>query len=79
MYYINPDECIDCGACEPECPVTAIFAEDEVPANQTQFIQINVDYFRKKSSQASCSTAGSHTAPREGGRKPGLAQGGRLD
>ena len=34
MYYINPDECIDCGACEPECPVEAIFAEDDVPALQ---------------------------------------------
>jgi ferredoxin len=44
MYYINPDECIDCGACEPECPVTAIFAEDEVPAQWQQFIQINADY-----------------------------------
>ena len=29
--YIDPDECIDCGACEPVCPVTAIFAEDDVP------------------------------------------------
>ena len=47
MYYINPDECIDCGACEPECPVTAIFAEDAVPDDQVQFIQINADYFKK--------------------------------
>ena len=31
--YIHPDECIDCGACEPECPVTAIFPEEDVPAN----------------------------------------------
>ena len=30
--YIHPDECIDCGACEPECPVTAIFPEEDVPA-----------------------------------------------
>ena len=29
--YIHPDECIDCGACEPECPVTAIFPEEDVP------------------------------------------------
>jgi NAD-dependent dihydropyrimidine dehydrogenase PreA subunit len=47
MYYINPDECIDCGACEPECPVSAIFAEDDVPADQTQYIQINADYFKR--------------------------------
>lgn len=47
MYYINPDECIDCGACEPECPVNAIFAEDEVPAEWTRFTQVNADYFKK--------------------------------
>src|SRR5215210_9294587 len=34
--YIHPDECIDCGACEPECPVTAIFPEEDVPANLKQ-------------------------------------------
>ena len=31
-YYIDPDTCIDCGACVPECPYSAIFPEDEVPA-----------------------------------------------
>ena len=31
MLYIHPDECIDCGACEPECPVTAIFPEEDCP------------------------------------------------
>ena len=31
--YIHPDECIDCGACEPECPVSAIFPEEDVPDN----------------------------------------------
>ena len=46
--YIDPDECIDCGACEPECPVTAIFAEDAVPEQWTNFIQINADYFANK-------------------------------
>ena len=45
--YIDPNECIDCGACEPECPVTAIFAEDAVPDDQTKYIQINADYFKK--------------------------------
>ena len=47
MLFIDPDECIDCGACEPECPVTAIFAEDAVPDDQQQYIQINADYFKK--------------------------------
>ena len=38
---IDPDECIDCGLCEPECPVDAIFAEDEIPAGQEQFLELN--------------------------------------
>ena len=46
MYYINPDECIECGACEPECPVTAIFPEEDVPANMKEYIQINRDVFK---------------------------------
>ncbi len=49
MFFIDPDECIDCGACEPECPVTAIFAEDAVPEQWTNYIQINADYFKAKS------------------------------
>ncbi|HCE7942358.1 TPA: ferredoxin FdxA [Pseudomonas aeruginosa] len=38
---IHPDECIDCALCEPECPVAAIRAEDEVPLGQRQFIALN--------------------------------------
>jgi len=38
---INPDECIDCTLCEPECPAEAIHAEDELPENQEQFIALN--------------------------------------
>ena len=41
--YIDPDECIDCGACEPECPVEAIFSEEELPAGQEQFRQLNAE------------------------------------
>ena len=41
---IDPEECIDCGLCEPECPVDAIFAEDEVPSDQLDFIEINEKY-----------------------------------
>lgn len=40
---IDPDECIDCALCEPECPVDAIFSEDELPADQVQFIEINAE------------------------------------
>ena len=43
--YINPGECIDCGACEPECPVEAIFEEAAVPAEWKQYTQINADFF----------------------------------
>ena len=43
--YIDPEECIDCGACVPECPVDAIYAEDEVPDDQKRFIEINKNYF----------------------------------
>lgn len=46
--YINPDECIDCGACISECPVKAIFPENEVPAKWKNYIQINKDFFKKK-------------------------------
>ncbi|MEZ4361382.1 MAG: ferredoxin family protein [Kofleriaceae bacterium] len=38
---INPDECIDCGACEPECPTTAIFEESELPAKWSIYKDIN--------------------------------------
>ena len=39
---IHPDECIDCGLCEPECPIEAIFADDELPKDQIEFIEINL-------------------------------------
>jgi len=45
--YIHPDECIDCGACEPVCPVAAIFPEDEVPEKWKSFIGTNYDYWKK--------------------------------
>lgn len=44
---INPDECIDCGLCEPECPVNAIFEENEVPADQKQYIALNAELAAK--------------------------------
>ncbi len=40
---IDPDECIDCTLCEPECPVEAIFSEEELPAGQEQFIALNAE------------------------------------
>lgn len=43
MLVISPDECIDCALCEPECPVDAIFAEDEIPEDQIDFLEINAE------------------------------------
>ncbi len=40
---IDPDECIDCTLCEPECPAQAIFAEDEVPEGQENFTELNAE------------------------------------
>ena len=48
MYYINPDECIDCGACEPECPVNAIFPEESLPPEWAQFAQIDATWYTDK-------------------------------
>lgn len=48
MLYIDPDECIDCGACEPACPVSAIFAEDDVPASEQAFIPINRVWYQDR-------------------------------
>jgi NAD-dependent dihydropyrimidine dehydrogenase PreA subunit len=39
--FINPDECIDCGLCEPECPVNAIFVDTDVPENFKKYIELN--------------------------------------
>jgi NAD-dependent dihydropyrimidine dehydrogenase PreA subunit len=47
MLYINPDDCIDCGACVPECPVDAIFAGDEVPDQWKAFTAKNAGYYKK--------------------------------
>ena len=44
--YIDPDECIDCGACEPVCPVTAIFAEDDVPEQWAEYTQMDAQWYK---------------------------------
>ena len=45
--YINPVECIDCGACEPACPVEAIFEQEALPDKWKSFIDVNTNYFNK--------------------------------
>ena len=44
--YIDPEECIDCGACEPECPVEAIFDEDMLPDEWKEYVEINANFFK---------------------------------
>ena len=44
MLVISPDECIDCGACEPECPVNAIFEEDDLPEKWNEYTELNEKY-----------------------------------
>jgi NAD-dependent dihydropyrimidine dehydrogenase PreA subunit len=48
QYYINPDQCIDCAACELACPVSAIFHEDSLPDQWQHFIQVNKEFFRER-------------------------------
>ncbi len=47
MLVIDPDECIDCTLCEPECPANAIYSEDEVPDEQRVFIELNAELSKK--------------------------------
>ena len=53
MLFIDPDVCIDCGLCEPECPVDAIFMEDELPDQWSEYVEVNAEFFRKQLSGAS--------------------------
>jgi ferredoxin len=46
MLVIEPDECIDCAVCIPECPVNAIYADVDVPSGQQQFIELNAELSR---------------------------------
>lgn len=46
MLVIDPDECIDCAVCIPECPVNAILPEEDVPGEQLQFVKLNAELAR---------------------------------
>jgi NAD-dependent dihydropyrimidine dehydrogenase PreA subunit len=46
--YIDPIECISCGACEPECPVDAIFEDDDTPEKWASYIQKNAEFFQNR-------------------------------
>jgi NAD-dependent dihydropyrimidine dehydrogenase PreA subunit len=58
MLYIHPDECVDCGACEPVCPVEAIFYEDDLPEQWKDFYKANVDFFEDLGSPGGASKVG---------------------
>jgi ferredoxin len=47
MLVIDPDECIDCAVCIPECPVNAIYAEDDMPEDQKGFLALNAELAKK--------------------------------
>jgi len=47
MLFVNPDVCTDCGMCVHECPVSAIYMKDDVPAEWAEFIEKNAAYFRE--------------------------------
>ena len=47
MLYIDPDTCIDCGLCVDECPVKAIFPQEDLPAEWSEFLGRNAEYYKK--------------------------------
>jgi len=58
MLYIQPDECVDCGACEPVCPVEAIYYEDDVPGEYSEFKSVNEEFFHELGSPGGASKVG---------------------
>lgn len=46
--FIDPETCIECGVCEPECPVEAIYFEEDVPEEWEHYIEINADFYKKQ-------------------------------
>jgi ferredoxin len=58
MLYIDPNDCVDCGACEPVCPVEAIYYEVEVPPQWKQFGKVNTEFFVEIGSPGGASKVG---------------------
>ena len=58
MLYIHPDECVDCGACEPVCPVEAIYYEDDLPVEFGSYYAVNVESFLEIGSPGGASKLG---------------------
>lgn len=51
MLVIDPSHCIDCGLCQPECPVDAIYFEEDVPPEEAAFVERNAAFFRGKTEE----------------------------
>jgi NAD-dependent dihydropyrimidine dehydrogenase PreA subunit len=58
MLYIQPDECVDCGACEPVCPVEAIYYEDDLPPQWSDYYKANAAFFATIGSPGGASKLG---------------------
>jgi NAD-dependent dihydropyrimidine dehydrogenase PreA subunit len=58
MLYIHPDECIHCGACEPECPVEAIYDEADIPQQWQHFQAVNAEFFTELGAPGSAALLG---------------------
>ncbi|HJM90212.1 MAG TPA: ferredoxin family protein [Dehalococcoidia bacterium] len=63
MLYVDPVECIDCGACQPACPVDAIFPDIEVPDDRTHFVEINALWFQDRAAARAQAEGGAGAAP----------------
>ena len=62
MLYIHPDECVDCGACEPVCPVEAIYYEDDLPQAWSDYLRANADFCSVLGSPGSATRTGPTTS-----------------
>ena len=58
MLYIHPEECVDCGACEPVCPVEAIYYEDDLPEDQEEYVDINAQFLENLGSPGGAARLG---------------------
>jgi len=58
MLYIHPEECVDCGACEPVCPVEAIYYEDDLPEDQEEYLDVNAQFFESLGSPGGAARLG---------------------
>ena len=77
MLFINPDECIDCGACEPICPAGAIFTEDDLPEEWKGFTEINKQYYEDPAAAEAAVAAfraGAYIRPLRGQPRRGLSR-----